>query len=47
MMRRDRFEREMRDEPQFHAGAYAADLQRSGLSREEPVRRGRGVQRQL
>jgi hypothetical protein len=46
MMRRDRFERQMRDELQFHVSAYAAGLQRSGLSREEPVRRGRGV-RQL
>jgi putative ABC transport system permease protein len=39
LMRRRRFERDMQDELQFHVEAYAEDLVRTGVSREEAYRR--------
>jgi predicted permease len=41
LLRRRRFERGMRDEISFHLDAYAEDLQRTGLSRQEALRRAR------
>ena len=39
--RRDRFERAMRDEMQFHLAARADDLEHTGLPRAEAMRRAR------
>jgi predicted permease len=41
VLHRDRFEREMADEMNFHVQAYADDLMRSGMPRAEAVRRAR------
>ena len=41
LVRRDRFEREMRDEVRFHIEARAEDLARTGLSPAEAMRRAR------
>ena len=41
MLRRDDFERRMRDEMQVHLDLYEADLKRAGLSGEEARRRAR------
>ena len=41
LLRRDRFEREMRDEVRFHIEARAADLAREGLAPAEAMRRAR------
>ena len=41
LLRRDRFEREMADEMRFHMSAYAKDLERAGVSRDEAERRAR------
>jgi hypothetical protein len=41
LLRRDRFEREMRDEVRFHIEARAEDLARTGLSSAEAMRRAR------
>src|SRR5437870_5823531 len=38
---RDRFERDMRDEVRFHIEARAADLEGTGLDRDEALRRAR------
>ena len=40
-LRRDRFEDGMADEMRFHLDAYAADLERSGVPRDEARRRAR------
>lgn len=49
MMRRSRMEREMDEELRFHMEAFAQDLMRSGVTREEALRRARiefgGVER--
>jgi len=49
MMRRSRMEREMDAELRFHVEAFAEDLMRSGVTREEALRRARiefgGVER--
>src|SRR5215469_17815539 len=49
MARRSRMEREMDAELRFHVEAYAEDLVRSGIPREEAIRRARiefgGVER--
>jgi predicted permease len=42
-VRRSRFEREMSDEFQFHMAAFAADLERAGVSPEEAARRARAA----
>jgi predicted permease len=41
LFRRDRFERAMTDELQFHVDVYAADLEREGLPPAEAMRRAR------
>ena len=41
LLRRDRFERQMRDEMQLHLELRTADLERSGLPRVEALRRAR------
>ncbi len=41
LLRRGRFEREMADEMRFHIAAYANDLMRVGMAREEAERRAR------
>ena len=41
VLHRDRFEDGMADEMRFHMDAYAADLERTGLSRDEARRRAR------
>jgi hypothetical protein len=41
LLTRDRFEHEMRDEMRFHLDARADDLERTGLSRVEALRRAR------
>src|SRR5262245_52155285 len=49
LLRRDRFESTMSDEIQFHLDACVEDLMRSGIPRDEAVRRARvqfgGVER--
>ena len=35
LLRRDRFEREMKDEMRFHVQAYADDLARAGIPRAD------------
>ena len=41
VLHRGRFEHGMADEMRFHLDAYAADLERTGLSRDEARRRAR------
>ncbi len=41
LLRRDRFEREMREEMRLHLDLRAVDLERAGLSRDEAMRRAR------